>query len=210
MMIISDIHTHHHNRSHAIISLSPAQFDRETTQLCSIGIHPWDSNHYTTEDIELLYEIATHPLVVAIGECGIDRLKGGSIEEQITLFEQHILLSEKVQKPLIIHAVKCADVILSLHRKHSPKQTWIIHGYRGNTTTAQQYIRHGIELSFGEKYNSEALLSTPLNKLWIESDESNMSIKNLYNHVAETINIEPERLQNVIEERAKKLFFGCQ
>ena len=209
-MTISDIHTHHHNRSHAILSLSPSQFDRETTQPCSVGIHPWDSNHITANDIELLCKIATHPHVVAIGECGIDRLKGGSIEEQITLFEQHILLSEKVQKTLIIHAVKCADIILSLHRKHSPKQTWIIHGYRGNATTAQQYIKHSIELSFGEKYNSEVLLSTPLDKLWIESDESNMSIKDLYNRVAETINIEPERLQNVIEERAKKLFFGCQ
>ena len=209
-MIISDIHTHHHNRSHAIISLSPAQFDRETTQLCSIGIHPWDSNHYTTEDIELLYEIATYPQVVAIGECGIDRLRGGSIEEQITLFEQHILLSEKVQKPLIIHAVKCADVILSLHRKHSPKQTWIIHGYRGNDTTAQQYLKRGIELSYGEKFNSRALSITPLEQLWIESDESTCNINDIYNMVAGILKIDPKILQQSIEDRAKNLFFGSE
>ncbi|MBQ5775988.1 MAG: TatD family hydrolase, partial [Bacteroidaceae bacterium] len=105
-MIINDIHTHRNNPSRqAIVSLSPTQFDREATRLCSLGIHPWESDRVTQEELLLLHELSTHPLVAAIGECGIDRLKGGDIEQQTALFEQHILLSEKVRKPLIIHAV---------------------------------------------------------------------------------------------------------
>ncbi|MBR5844512.1 MAG: TatD family hydrolase [Bacteroidaceae bacterium] len=211
MMIINDIHTHGSNRlSHAIESLSPAQFDRETSGACSIGIHPWDSDSVTTDDILRLEELSTHPGVVAIGECGIDRLRGADIANQTTLFEQHIILSERVKKPLIIHAVKATDIILSLHRKYLPKQTWIIHGYRGNAITAQQYIKQGIELSYGEKFNSQAVAVTPLEMLWIESDESKLDIKEIYTRVSEAINIEAKELQKVIERRAKKLFFGCE
>lgn len=211
MMIISDIHTHHKQPSHsAIRSLSPSQFDRENTQICSIGIHPWDSNNIEEKELDLLQELAINPHVVAIGECGIDRLRGADIEQQTTLFDQHILLAERVKKPLIIHAVKSADVILALHRKHTPKQTWIIHGFRGNATTAQQYIQRGIALSYGEKFNPEAVAVTPLDMLWIESDESCISIKHIYERVAMAINIEPEWLQKLIEMRAEKLFFGCE
>ena len=210
-MTINNIHTHGSNRlSHAIESLSPAQFNRETARVCSIGIHPWDSDSVTDEDIVLLEELSIHPCVVAIGECGVDRLRGADITKQTSLFEQHIILSERVKKPLIIHAVKTTDIILSLHRKYQPQQTWIIHGYRGNAITAQQYIKQGIELSFGEKFNPQAVAVTPLEMLWIESDESKLDIKDIYIRVSEAINIEAEGLQKEIERRAKKLFFGCE
>ena len=211
MMIISDIHTHNNHLSHrAVVSLSPTQFDDNTTQICSIGIHPWESNRVTQDELLLLQKLSTHPLVVAIGECGIDRLKGADIEQQTALFEQHIILSEKIKKPLIIHAVKSTDIILSLHRKYNPTQTWIIHGYRGNATTAQQYIKRGIELSYGEKFNPEAVAVTPKDMLWIESDESSVDINDIYNRVAQAANIEPEELKNLIELRAKKIFLGCE
>ena len=210
-MIINDIHTHRNNPSRqAIVSLSPTQFDREATRLCSIGIHPWESDRVTQEELLLLHELSTHPLVVAIGECGIDRLKGADIEQQTTLFEQHILLSEKVRKPLIIHAVKSTDIILALHRQYNPTQTWIIHGYRGNATTAQQYIKRGIELSYGEKFNPAAVATTPKDMLWIESDESCVDINQIYNSVAQAANIEAEELKKLIEKRAKITFLGCE
>ena len=210
-MIINDIHTHRNNPSRqAIVSLSPTQFDREATRLCSIGIHPWESDRATQEELLLLHELSTHPLVAAIGECGIDRLKGGNIEQQTVLFEQHILLSEKVRKPLIIHAVKSTDIILALHRQYNPTQTWIIHGYRGNATTAQQYIKRGIELSYGEKFNPATVAVTPKDMLWIESDESCVDINQIYNSVAQAANIEAEELKKLIEKRAKITFLGCE
>ena len=210
-MIINDIHTHRNNPSRqAIVSLSPTQFDREATRLCSIGIHPWESDRATKEELLLLHELSTHPLVAAIGECGIDRLKGANIEQQTVLFEQHILLSEKVKKPLIIHAVKSTDIILALHRQYNPTQTWIIHGYRGNATTAQQYIKRGIELSYGEKFNPATVAVTPKDMLWIESDESCVDINQIYNSVAQAANIEAEELKKLIEKRAKISFLGCE
>ena len=176
-MTIIDIHTHcNYPQQGAIVSLSPTQYDKDKNPICSVGIHPWDSIDVTNQTLSLLKELSTLPNVVAIGECGIDRLRGADIESQTTLFEQHIQLSEDVKKPLIIHAVKCADIILSLHRQYNPTQTWIIHGYRGNDTTAQQYLKRGIELSYGEKFNSRALSITPLEQLWIESDEPTVQV----------------------------------
>ena len=210
-MTIVDIHTHHRTVPHgAIIALSPTQYDKDTPLICSLGIHPWESGHDTTQSLQLLNKLSTLPNVVAIGECGIDRLKGADIKSQTKLFEYHIQLSEEVGKPLIIHAVKSADIILALHRQYNPSQKWIIHGYRGNATTAQQYLRIGIELSFGEKYNEEALISTPIDKLWIESDESLVDISEIYNRVATTLDIDTQVLHDSIEMRSKKIFLGCE
>lgn len=210
-MIIHDIHTHiDHIQRDAIVSLTPAQYNNTTSSIYSVGIHPWDTNGVTDDTLLLLRQISVQPNVVAIGECGIDSLKGADIERQIEIFEQHILLSEQIKKPLIIHTVKSAHHILAMHRKHRPTQRWIIHGYRGNATTAQQYIERGIEISYGEKFNPEAVASTPLDMLWVESDESKLNIIDIYNHIAKAKNIETINLLQSVEIRAKKIFFECE
>lgn len=210
-MTINDIHTHSNNLSHhAIVSLSLAQFDREAPRLCSIGIHPWDSNRVTDHDLQLLQQLSQHRHVLAIGECGIDCLRGADIEQQTTLFEYHIGLSEMLKKPLIIHSVKSAHIIISLCKKHKPAQKWIVHGFRGNASTAQQFINHGIELSFGEKFNAKAVAITPIEMLWVESDESRLCINAIYDLVAHAANIEPHELQKSVEMRAEKTFLAYE
>ena len=50
--------------------------------------------------------------MVAIGETGIDRMKGASAERQAELFKLHAILSEILLNPLIIHEVYAAVTIL--------------------------------------------------------------------------------------------------
>ena len=97
----------------------------------------------------------------------------------------HIALSERFRKPLIIHEVKAADIILAIHRQTKPKMPWIRHGFRGNAQTARMYWSKGIYLSIGEKFNADAAASIPDGMLLIETDESRLSIGEIAAKVAE-------------------------
>ncbi|MFI3239132.1 MAG: TatD family hydrolase [Bacteroidales bacterium] len=168
-MEIEDIHTHH-LRHRAIVNSTPDDFDPQPGYYYSIGIHPWSSHCVTTEQLDKLDTLATHPSVIAIGETGIDKLRGASLEEQIELFRHHIHLAEKLGKPLIIHTVKSFNEILQLHRSEHPSVAWIIHGFRGNPTIAGQLIARGIYLSYGINHNPESLATTPRTHLLLETD----------------------------------------
>lgn len=47
-----------------------------------------------------------------------------------------------------------------------PSNPWIIHGFRGKKELALQYIREGIYVSLGEKYQEEVLWGIPLEYLF--------------------------------------------
>jgi len=90
-----------------------------------------------------LNEIASHPSIVAIGETGLDRLKGPSFDVQIPVFKKHIELSENLGKPVIIHCVKAWEELIQIRRETKPTQSWIIHGYRGKPELTKRLIQEG-------------------------------------------------------------------
>ena len=77
--------------------------------------------------VSKIEEIGKDSKIVAIGETGIDLLKGGALHKQIDIFMQHVNISERLAKPLIIHCVKAHDIISEIRKRISPKMDWIIH-----------------------------------------------------------------------------------
>lgn len=131
-------------------------------------------------------ELAALPQVVAIGECGIDKLKGGPLFKQMQVFKRQIDLSEKLQKPLIIHDVQTHDIIVGLKRDLKPTQKWLIHGFRGKPTVAMMMIRAGIWLSFGPQYNAETLKAISSEYILAETDDSPMTIEEVITSLSAT------------------------
>ncbi len=148
-----------------------------------MGIHPWDAEKITAESIEMLKERSADPQVIAIGEAGLDALKGGDMARQIELFKCHAAISEALKKPLIIHAVKTFQQIISLHDSLRPALPWIIHGFRGKAPLAVQLFKHGFYLSLGEKFNPEAAAALPAACLFVETDESLLPIQEIARRV---------------------------
>lgn len=71
-----------------------------------VGIHPIDTHaDVATAEFAGIKELAGHPKVVAIGECGLDYFhsKLEDIPLQKELFEKHIELANQVVKPLMLH-----------------------------------------------------------------------------------------------------------
>ncbi|MCH5242508.1 MAG: TatD family hydrolase [Muribaculaceae bacterium] len=182
MTLCLDIHTHHAApQPQGVVSVSFKDFDPIENQFYSVGIHPWTTSSIlpTKEEWEEFERIASLPCVVAIGECGIDKIKGGPLFKQLIILNKQIELSEKLGKPLIIHDVKAHDVIVGLKRDLKPLQKWAIHGFRGKPSVAKMMSDAGIYLSFGEKFNPETPVTLPDNFILAETDESPLTIEEI-------------------------------
>ncbi len=156
----------------------------EAEGLYSTGIHPWDIEAAEKEWIERLNKLCTDTQIALIGECGLDKNIETTLEKQTEFFLEHIKISESLQKPLIIHCVGCFNELMELKKKHNPSQKWIIHGFRGKPQLAEQLLKAGFDLSFGEKVNPESVRVTPVERLFVETDESQVPIENIYEQIA--------------------------
>lgn len=209
--MIIDCHTHKQPPApDAIISASPIGFIAQGSQLWSVGLHPWDLELFCADNLRIKDEIwvemvaaAASPYVAAIGECGIDLTKGGLLATQMLAFRKQALLAERLQKPLIIHAVKAHDIITGMKKDLKPEQPWIIHGFRNKPTIAEIYLKADCYLSFGEKFSPEALDITPEDRILAETDESSLSIYEIITRLEDSVQ---KRLKDSIISNGKSLF----
>ena len=113
---------------------------------------------------------------------------------------RHIELSEQLEKPLIVHAVKAWEQLYHIRKETKPTQPWIIHGFRGNPQIAQQMVRAGYMFSIGDKFNVESLSFIPKESLFCETDESEIDIRDVYQQVADALNIDIEEFAAQVAE----------
>ena len=215
-MELYDIHTHqilledNDDPYHScILDVYPLEFEfaKEAYQRHSFscGIHPWYSEDSESQ-IKYLIEIASNPRIIAIGETGLDKIKGPTFNIQIPVFKRHIELSEQLKKPLIIHAVKAWDELYHIRKETDPTQPWIIHGFRGNSQVAQQMAKLGFMFSLGERFNIDALEFIPKDALFCETDESDTSIFEVYQQIASALNQDIEDFAMQITENVQRVF----
>lgn len=155
--------------------LNPSGFTLTPGGLYSAGIHPWWTEDVSEQEIDRLVEglqlWVRNPQVVAIGECGYDRLKGGPIELQREAFEWQARLSDQLRKPLTVHCVRAFDLLLASSKKLHPIMRWTVHGFRGKPALAEQLLAAGMDLSFGKKRNQQSYDITPPLRRHEETDE---------------------------------------
>ncbi len=84
------------------------------------GIHPHNADRAKQEDFVLIEQILSeNKNVVAVGECGLDYDRMFSTKEnQIRCLEKHIVLAEKLNKPLFLHERSASDDFIKRFKKH--------------------------------------------------------------------------------------------
>lgn len=117
-------------------------------------------------------------------------------------FRAQIRISEKYKLPMIIHCVKAIDDLLRIRKVEKTSMKWIFHGFRGKPQQALQLLGHGIDISFGSRYNEESVKAVPLDSLWIETDTADISIDKIYSDIARLKNISIEELKRNIINRS--------
>lgn len=212
-----DIHTHHlpDEPCTAIVNVEPDPGCTLPQSTCSVGIHPWRIADAWGVQMDTVARLATHPQVVALGECGLDKVclkalppteREAAFARQMQVFEAHIRLSEACGKPLMVHCVRACNELVALRRKHRARQAWVIHGFRGNGQVAASLLAAGCHLSFGEHYQAEALLATPSDRLFIETDESLLPISTILANVAHDRGLTPEQLSLQLQTNYSNTF----
>ena len=175
-----DFHTHRLDApaGAAIISmprewlLRPHSIELRPGCLYSAGIHPWwTASPSAGLMLSQLPRLLALPQVVAVGECGIDPLRGASLDEQQQLLHSQLLLANQFGLPVTLHVVRRFDIILHLHKHLAPHTTWTVHGFRGGAPLARQLTAAGLHLSFGPQRRAEAWHATPPHMRHEETDE---------------------------------------
>ncbi len=213
-----NIHTHQaHEGDFEIINLFPEEVGMIVAErYYSVGIHPWD---VATADIEIQMRItdafATHPNVLAVGEIGLDKMKP-EFELQKEVFETQFEIAERIGKPIIVHCVKAYSELQEILNRRQTQIPVIVHRFSGNKTIAEQMIRFGCYLSFGhELFNVRSKTraiykAIPLNRIFHESDDAEIGIREIYAEGARIRGIKEEELQAQILINYGRCFPGGQ
>lgn len=142
-----------------------------------VGIHP--TNEAGSIDWDRLTELAQHPRVIAIGECGLDfyHEPESDCQHQYERFERQIELARQTDKPLIIHTRNSAQQTLDVLKRYQGDVVGIMHCFVEDESIAQQALDLGFYLSFsGIVTFKNALLVqrvaqwAPADRILIETD----------------------------------------
>lgn len=113
------------------------------------GIHPHNADRARQEDFQLIEQIFLgNNKIVAVGECGLDydRMFFGK-ENQIRCLEKHIVLAEKLDKPLFLHERSATDDFIKRFKSHPDicKKS-VVHCFTGNKATLDRYLSMGFSI----------------------------------------------------------------
>ncbi len=168
----TDIHAHSAVGPDILTSITPDQeiTTEQGSAWYSVGIHPWNTDRPVTEETwaELERKLQDRR-VVAVGECGLDALRGGDESAQEEVFLRQVQLAEKYDMPLIIHCVRRFGRLLELRRQHRAGQ-WVVHGFRGKPELARQLAAAGIAISLGPGTTREKYTGVPDAMIYCETD----------------------------------------
>lgn len=194
-----DFHHHKTNISNGIYNLELFQPVPEV--LFSVGIHPKDidENNFN-QQINWLKNSITERCF-AIGECGLDSMVTVTTEIQNKVFLEQINIADEFKKPLIIHCVRRFSELIPFRKKSDLPM--IVHGFNKKQTIADSLLSNNFYLSFGKAvlYNlslQNTLKDIPLDKIFLETDDADFNIEELYHKVSEIKKISTENLQDQI------------
>lgn len=192
------------------------------------GLHPW----WTLEETDVTSLVSTLQAAmvslkaVAVGECGLDRGRGASLEKQQALFEGQLVLARELNLPVIVHQVGAAEQLFeSLKRTGVPPAGGVIHGFSGDASLGKALISRGFTLGVGcavtrahRKKLRQALPELPLEHLVLETDAPDQApfgkgapgapedLALVLTEAARCMGRSREEVQTVTEFNARRLF----
>jgi TatD DNase family protein len=200
--------------------------ERHSFIYATVGYHPTDAKNITDNDFEYLETLLQHEKVVGVGECGLDFYWDKEHkEDQIRVFQKQIELSQKYNKPLIIHMRDASEATYEVLAQYKNLQG-IMHCYSGSAEMALRFIDLGLHISLGGPVTfknghkpKEVAKQVPLDKLLVETDSPYLSphpfrgktnepmrVKLVAEEIAKVRNISYEEVSDATTNNALKLF----
>jgi TatD DNase family protein len=202
-MAFYNVHTHQ-SRSHEVAIVQAV--DAPLNQFHSSGIHPWFADSALLSSLEMALE---HPACKALGEVGLDRLKGPSMEIQRSVLEKQLCLAAKHHKPVIFHIVQAWGAFYALQKAHQVTP-WILHGFNQpkqfpRLLDTQIYLSIGPPALANPAMHS-LLAKIPLERLLFETDDSDEEIQWVYQRFCTLAGFDLVALSQRIEQNFLAIF----
>jgi TatD DNase family protein len=144
---------------------------------CTIGIHPHEAQATPDAALEQLYELASHPKVVGIGETGLDFHYDHSPRgRQAEMFRAQCRLARFAGLPLVVHSRE-ADAETAAILAEENMHAGVIHCFSSGRTLAEPALALGFHISLSGIVTfknadelREIAREIPLDRLLIETD----------------------------------------
>lgn len=175
------------------------------------GIHPHNSDRARQQDFQLIEQILSeNDKIVAVGECGLDYDRMfSSKENQIRCLEKHIVLAEKINKPLFLHERSAsADFIKRFKNHEEICRKSVIHCFTGDITILDKYLSMGFSIGITgwicddrrAQELRDAVHIIPLDRILVETDAPYLTPRNVPGLNKTNI---PQNIKYVVRELAK-------
>lgn len=178
----------------------------------SMGIHPVYIGEDTPWQMEEIERAAAEGRIVAVGEAGMDRNSPVAMEVQTEWFIRQAEVAARYELPLIIHGVRAIPELIAVYKSCSVHRGWIVHGFNNRREILTDLLRHGFYISAGRHVMNEEsniwklLPEIPEDRLFIETDNSDFRIEEIYEKVAVRRGQSIEGLQKMVRKNFDELF----
>lgn len=180
--------------------------DSELT-ITSVGVHPYDAASISPETL-LSISDQSHS-VDAIGEIGLDYYCNTDRELQIAALHDQLKIAQRQNKGVVLHCVKAFEPIMKIIEQYKLRFV-IFHGFIGSAEQALRATAKGYYLSFGHRTfqspkSIEAMRAIATDRLFLETDNSEISIDEIYSKAADILGINKAKLEEIINENYRHI-----
>ena len=194
----------------------------------TFGIHPHEANTNSISKDQIIKNVSKNHKIIGVGETGLDFYYNNSDKvSQINSFEEHILASIELNKPIIIHSRNAEDETFELLNKYKNQNIKILmHCYTGSLELAKKMLDLNSYFSASGiiTFKKSADLNNtfnfiPSDKILIETDSPFLApvpkrgktnepsyLKYTLEHMAKIKNIPSQEMELITSQNFKKLF----
>lgn len=193
----------------------------------TVGVHPYDADTVTEENIEVLRKLAECDKVVAIGEIGLDYHRPDSDKPtQLRAMEMQYDLARELKKPIVFHQRDSYGDFVEFSKTREYPDGAIMHCFSSSKEIAEYFVNKNFYISFSGTvtYNNAVNLVraaeyVPLERLLIETDSPYLTpmpqrygknypknVALVAKRLAEIKGVPYEEIVRITNENAKKAF----
>jgi TatD DNase family protein len=111
------------------------------------GVHPHHALELGAERLAELEELARHPEVVAVGECGLDYFRDFSPREaQRRAFHRQLELALRIGKPVFLHQREAHADFAAILTEHAAHWRGVAHCFTGAAPELDNYLQLGLAI----------------------------------------------------------------
>ena len=149
---------------------------------CAIGVHPHHSAVAQDDDVKWLRSLQQSPVVVALGEMGLDyHYDFSPRDRQVQIFTAQLELARELNRPVVIHNREATDDTLAI-MKAFPTVRAVFHCFTGTAPEARKILDQGYLLGFTgivtykkSEELREVVKFTPSDRILVETDAPYLS-----------------------------------